>query len=61
MSCDELSHSDPQLYFTNLGVATIMCWAFYNAVIKGKYDRSEIYFDILSMTTDAKTRIVKEN
>lgn len=61
MSCDELSHSDPQLYFTNLGVATIMCWAFYNAVIEGNYDRSEIYFDILSMTTDAKSRIVKEN
>lgn len=61
MSCDELSQSDPQLYFTNLGVATIMCWAFYNAVIKGEYERSEIYFDILSMTTDAKTRIVKEN
>lgn len=61
MSCDELSHSDPQLYFTNLGVATIMCWAFYNAVIKGEYERSEIYFDILSMTTDAKIRTVKEN
>ena len=61
MSCDELSQSDPQLYFTNLGVATIMCWAFYNAVIKGEYERSEIYFDILSMTTDAKKRIVKEN
>jgi len=59
MSCEELSQSDPQLYFTNLGVATLMCWAFYNVVIKEQYERSEIYFDMLSMTTDAKIRIVK--
>lgn len=59
MSCEELSHSEPQLYFTNLGVATIMCWVFYNAIIKGQTNRSEVYFDILNMTTDAKTRVVK--
>ena len=59
MSCEELSNSDPQLYFTNLGVATLMCWSFYNVVVKEQYERSEVYFDILNMTTDAKIRIVK--
>ena len=59
MSCEELSNSDPQLYFTNLGVATLMCWLFYNVVVKKQYERSEVYFDILSMTTDSKIRIVK--
>jgi len=59
MSCEELSHSEPQLYFTNLGVATIMCWAFYNVVVKGDYQKSEIYFDISSMNCSSKVRIVK--
>jgi len=59
MSCEELSNSDPQLYFTNLGVATLMCWSFYNVVVKEQYERSEVYFDMLNMTTDAKIRIVK--
>jgi molybdopterin/thiamine biosynthesis adenylyltransferase len=59
MSCEELANSDPQLYFTNLGVATVMCWTFYNAVLRKQYERSEVYFDIISMTADAKTRIVK--
>jgi len=59
MSCEELSVSEPQLYFTNLGVATFMCWLFYNAVVKEQYDRSEVYFDIRQMTSDAKIRIVK--
>lgn len=58
MSCEELSVSDPQLYFTNLGVATIMCWTFYNAIIEGKYERSEVYFDILTMNSNAKTRAI---
>jgi len=59
MSCEELAESEPQLYFTNLGVATIMCWAFYNAVVKGEYERSEVYFDITQMASNAKVRIVK--
>ena len=59
MSCEELSHSDPQLYFANLGVATLMCWTFYNAVVRGQYERSEVYFDILTMSSDAKLRLVK--
>lgn len=58
MSCQELSESEPQLYFTNLGVATFMCWAFYNVVVKEEYERSEVYFDILTMTADAKIRTV---
>lgn len=60
MSCEELSHSDPQLYFTNLGVATLMCWAFYNVIVKQQYERSEIYFDISTMTADAKVRTLKK-
>lgn len=56
MSCEELSQSDPQLYFTNLGVATIMSWTFYNAVVKESYERSEIYFDILTMNSNSKVR-----
>jgi len=58
MSCEELSESDPQLYFTNLGAATLMCWAFYNSVIKENCERSEIYFDILTMNTNSKIRVV---
>lgn len=59
MSCEELSMSDPQLYFANLGVATLMCWMFYNAVVNNQYDRSESYFDMLTMSADSKIRIVK--
>jgi len=60
MSCEELSQSEPQLYFTNLGVATLMCWLFYNSVVKDQHDRSEVYFDILSMNSNSKIRIVKQ-
>jgi molybdopterin/thiamine biosynthesis adenylyltransferase len=59
MSCEELSVSEPQLYFTNLGVATLMCWMFYNAIVKQSYERSEVYFDILSMNSNAKVRVVE--
>jgi len=57
MSCEELSHSEPQLLFTNLTVATIMCWMFY-AIHKEKdvTKYGEVYFDISSMATLAKTR-----
>jgi hypothetical protein len=58
MSCEELAQSDPQLYFTNLGVATLMCWTFYNAIVKKSYERSEVYFDILTMNTNSKVRAV---
>ena len=60
MSCEELANADPQLYFTNLGVATLMCWAFYKAIVKGQVDQqSEVYFDMLQMSANAQTRIVK--
>ena len=57
MSCEELSQSEPQLLFTNLTVATIMCWMFY-AVHKKKdvTKHGEVYFDITSMATLAKIR-----
>jgi molybdopterin/thiamine biosynthesis adenylyltransferase len=61
MTCEELAKSEPQLFFANLGVATIMCWAFYRTVIKGIVDQfSETYFDIISMCSDAKQRVVRE-
>jgi molybdopterin/thiamine biosynthesis adenylyltransferase len=59
MSCEELAQSAPQLYFTNVMVATYMCCMFYNSVIKQKNERSEVYFDMLSMSSDAKVRTVK--
>jgi molybdopterin/thiamine biosynthesis adenylyltransferase len=58
MSCEELSVSEPQLGFTNLGVAFQMCCMFYNSVME-VYERSEVYFDILSMNANSKVRIVK--
>lgn len=58
MSCEELAQSDPQLYFTNLGVAFFMCCAFYTTVIKNKKEKSEVYFDILRMSADSKVRVV---
>jgi molybdopterin/thiamine biosynthesis adenylyltransferase len=59
MSCDELAHSEPQLYFANLGVATFMCWMFYNCIIKNQHERSEVYFDLTTMSSDAKMRTLK--
>ena len=59
MSCEELSVSEPQLYFTNLGVATLMCWLFYNSYVNNQHDRSEVYFDIKTMNSDSKIRILK--
>ena len=58
MTCEELSVSEPQLYFANLGVATIMCWTFYNAVVKESYERSEVYFDMLTMNSNSKVRSI---
>lgn len=62
MSCEELSKSEPQLLFTNLTVATIMCWMFY-AIHKKKdvTKHAEVYFDITSMATLAKPRNSKLN
>lgn len=59
MSCEELASSSPQLYFANLGVAVFMCWAFYNVMNSKKpITKSEIYFDLVTLSYDAKTRVV---
>ena len=59
MSCEELSNSAPQLYFTNFMVAGHMCSAFYNVIEKNNYKVSEVYFDLLTMNANAKKRIPK--
>jgi molybdopterin/thiamine biosynthesis adenylyltransferase len=59
MSCEELQHSEPQLYFTNLGVATFMAFTYYN-VLKEKNNYSEVYFDMNTMKADSKTRNLKQ-
>lgn len=59
MSCEELASSSPQLYFANLGVAVFMCWAFYNIINSKKpITKSEIYFDLVTLSYDSKTRVV---
>jgi len=52
MSCEELSESAPQLLFTNLTVANIMCWVFFAAVVNRKdpVNFAEVYFDIEAMS-----------
>lgn len=62
MSCEELSQSEPQLLFTNLTVATIMCWMFYSDHMqKDVTKHGEVYFDISSMAVLAKVRNPKTN
>lgn len=56
MSCEELEKSEPQLYFTNLTVATIMCWTFYNIVTRKLIGPGEVYFDITSMSVNSQLR-----
>jgi len=59
MSCEELAQSDPQLYFVNVWVATLMCGVFYNVVISNKIEASEIYFDMKQMSVIAQSRALK--
>lgn len=55
MSCEELAREgEPQLLFANLMVATLMLGAYY-AILEGKLDYEEAYFDIVS----GKVRTVK--
>lgn len=61
MSCEELSNSQPQLYFTNFMIAGYMCSAFYNIFEKQNCSISEIYFDLLTMNSNAKTRTPKKS
>jgi len=60
MSCEELSKSEPQLYFTNFMVAGHMCSAFYNIFEKNNYKISEVYFDLTTMNASSKTRVPKK-
>ncbi len=55
LSCQELEESSPQLLFTNLTVATLLCQMFYN-YLNGNFKFSEVYFDILNMCSDSKIR-----
>lgn len=61
MSCEELSNSAPQLFFTNFLVAGHMCSAFYNVIEKNNLKISEVYFDLLSMNSNAKVRQPKKS
>jgi molybdopterin/thiamine biosynthesis adenylyltransferase len=60
MSCEELAEVEPQLLFTNMTVATIMCWTYYNISSAMNenldYYNSEVYFDIQTMYTSPKVR-----
>ena len=58
MSCQELEKSEPQLLFTNMTVATLMCSAFYAIHVEGRnpVDFAEVYFDILSVSVLPKIR-----
>jgi len=57
LSCEELAKAgEPQLLFTNLSAATLMCWAFFNSVVRSKLQHSEVYFDIPLMKVDPKSR-----
>lgn len=60
MSCEELSKAEPQLFFTNFLVAGHMCSAFYNIIEKNNVKISEVYFDLLTMNSNAKTRVPKK-
>jgi len=59
MSCEELSKSEPQIYFTNVAVASHMCNAFYNIIKNENFNISEVYFDILTMNSNSKIRLPK--
>jgi molybdopterin/thiamine biosynthesis adenylyltransferase len=60
MSCEELEKSEPQLYFTNLTVAAIMCWVFYNIITRKEIVFGEVYFDITTMSVSSRTREPKK-
>jgi hypothetical protein len=63
MSCEELQESAPQLLFTNIMVATLMCCAYYNLLtekININNQIGEAYFDITTLKCDPKLRIPKK-
>lgn len=58
-SCEEMQASEPQLIFTNIGVAFFMCCAYYN-LLTGKINIDnqigEAYFDIETMSANSHLR-----
>jgi len=57
MGCEELAKAAPQLLFTNLTVATIMCWVFYALILqKDPVAFAEIYFDLETMSVRSQIR-----
>ncbi len=63
MSCEELSVSDPQLLFTNLTVAVLMCWYYYQIQLPEKVKRgmkSETYFDLGDLALNSVIREPKD-
>jgi molybdopterin/thiamine biosynthesis adenylyltransferase len=63
LSCEELQESAPQLIFTNIMVAVLMCCAYYNLLtgtININNQIGEAYFDILTMKCDSKLRKPKK-
>jgi molybdopterin/thiamine biosynthesis adenylyltransferase len=60
MSCEELQNSEPQLIFSNLFAATLMNCVFYNIfTYKTTNNVSDIYFDIIQLSSLPKVREVK--
>lgn len=57
MSCEELSESEPQLFFVNAGIAVFMCCAFYNLINDGHIAGDETYVDFRLMAADTKRRV----
>ncbi len=63
-SCEELQESEPQLIFTNIMVASLMCCAYYNLLtgnISIENQMGEAYFDIEKMQCNAHIRKPKSN
>jgi molybdopterin/thiamine biosynthesis adenylyltransferase len=61
MSCEELAVSEPQLLFSNITVALIMCWYFYDLTGLGNVrsgKNSEVFFDIENMNVRPAQRAV---
>jgi len=58
-SCEELQESEPQLIFTNIVVAVLMCCAYYNLLsgnININNQLGETYFDIVKMQCNSYIR-----
>jgi molybdopterin/thiamine biosynthesis adenylyltransferase len=62
-SCEELQESEPQLIFTNIMVATLMCCAYYNLLTGNIHIDNQIgeaYFDITKLQCGSHIRKPKK-